>query len=151
MSKLLVAYFSKTGTTKAAAEKIARVADGDLFEIVTEKKYPVSYAATVIVGKKEQLMHEMPAIVSKVENFDQYDTIAIGFPVWWFTCPRAILSFLSQYDFAGKTVWPFCTHGGSGPKHSADDIRKACSGDVKDCLDANGLTDDAVRRWLYSE
>ena len=105
----------------------------------------------MIVGKKEQLMHEMPAIVSKVENFDQYDTIAIGFPVWWFTCPRAILSFLSQYDFAGKTVWPFCTHGGSGPKHSADDIRKACSGDVKDCLDANGLTDDAVRRWLYSE
>ena len=151
MSKLLVAYFSKSGITKAAAEKIARVGDGTLFEIVTEKKYPAGYAATVIVAKKEQLVHELPAIVSHVDDFESYDTVALGFPVWWFTCPRVILTFLSQYDFSGKKVLPFCTHGGSGPKNSAADIRRACKGDVKDCFDANGITDDAVRRWLYSE
>ena len=151
MSKLLVAYFSKSGITKAAAEKIARVGDGTLFEIVTEKKYPAGYAATVIVAKKEQLVHELPAIVSRVDDFESYDTIALGFPVWWFTCPRVILTFLSQYDFSGKKVLPFCTHGGSGPRKSADDIRAACAGDVKDCFDANGATDDAVRRWLAGE
>ncbi|MBP5211284.1 MAG: NAD(P)H-dependent oxidoreductase [Pyramidobacter sp.] len=96
MSKLLVAYFSKSGVTKAAAEKIARVGDGTLFEIVTEKKYPAGYAATVIVAKKEQLVHELPAIVSHVDDFESYDTVALGFPVWWFTCPRVILTFLTQ-------------------------------------------------------
>ena len=148
MSKMLVAYFSKSGTTKAVAEKIARVADCGLFPIVTEKKYPASYAATVIIGKKEQLTRELPKIVSTVEDFDAYDTIALGFPVWWFTCPRAVLSFLSQYDFAGKKVLPFCTHGGSGPRNSTRDIRAACKGDVAECFDANGATDDDVRRWL---
>jgi len=148
---MLIAYFSKTGTTKAAAEKIARVSGGDLFEIVTQKKYPESYVKTVIVGKKEQLTRELPALTTKVEDMAGYDAVALGFPVWWFTCPRAVLSFLSQYDFAGKTVYPFCTHGGSGPKNSTRDISAACSGDVKECLDANGLTDDGVRRWLGLE
>ena len=151
MSKLLVAYFSKSGITKAAAEKIARVGDGTLFEIVTEKKYPAGYAATVIVAKKEQLVHELPTIIPRVEDFASYDRIALGFPVWWFTCPQAILSFLSQYDFSGKKVLPFCTHGGSGPRKSAADIRAACAGDVRECFDANGATDDAVRRWLAAE
>ena len=151
MSKLLVAYFSKSGITRAAAEKIARVGDGTLFEIVTAKKYPAGYAATVIVAKKEQIVRELPEIVSHVDDFESYDTIALGFPVWWFTCPRAILSFLSQYDFSGKKVLPFCTHGGSGPRKSAADIRDACAGDVRECFDTNGATDDAVRRWLAGE
>ena len=151
MAKLLIAYFSKSGATRAKAEQIARVAGGDLFEIATEKVYPRSYAGTVIVAKKEQLAGELPALTGRVEDFAAYDRVALGFPVWWFTCPQAVVSFLSQYDFSGKTVWPFCTHGGSGPRRSAEKIRAHCAGDVKDCLDANKLTDEGVAEWLKTE
>ncbi len=151
MAKLLVAFFSHSGTTKRAAERIARVGGGDLFEIVPSKKYPSGYGATVIVAKKEQLLRQLPGIIGSVADFDSYDRVALGFPVWWFTCPRVVATFLSQYDFTGKTVLPFCTHGGSGPKRSARDIRALCAGEVKDCYDANGLTDDDARRWLNAE
>ncbi len=148
MAQLLIAYFSKSGATRLAAERIARVSGGDLFEIAPVKPYPAGYAASVFVAKKEQIFHELPEISGGVDNFGAYGAVALGFPVWWHTCPRVVATFLSRYDFSGKTVLPFCTHGGGGPARSARDIRALCAGDVRDCLDANGLTDDAARRWL---
>ena len=74
----------------------------------------------------------------------------IGFPIWWFTCPQLIKTFMESYDFTGKTVYPFCTHGGSGPKNSTRDIRSICPGaDVKECFDATkDLTDAKIKNWL---
>ncbi|MDY6030023.1 MAG: flavodoxin [Acidaminococcaceae bacterium] len=126
MSKILVAYFSKTGITAKAAAQIAKITGGELFEIKTEKKYPSSYWATVAAAKIEHFKKELPILQNKVENMDKYDTVFLGFPIWWFTCPNAVYSFLDAYDFEGKTILPFCTHGGSGPLHTAKDIRERC-------------------------
>ena len=148
--KILIAYFSKTGITKKAAEELAKMTGGTLHRIVPQKTYPDSYFATVAVAKWESLKGEKPALADKVEGIGGYDKILVGFPIWWFGCPQLIKTFMESYDFDGKKVYPFCTHGGSGPKNSTRDIKAICPGaDVKDCFDATkNLNKAAVEEWL---
>ena len=148
--KILIAYYSKTGNTKRAAEEIAKMTGGTLHRIVPQKTYPDSYFATVAVAKWESLKGEMPALADKVEGIGGYDKILVGFPIWWFGCPQLIKTFMESYDFDGKKVYPFCTHGGSGPKNSTRDIKAICPGaDVKGCFDATkNLNETAVKEWL---
>ena len=148
--KILIAYYSKTGNTKRAAEEIAKMTGGTLHRIVPQKTYPDSYFATVAVAKWESLKGEKPALADKVEGIGSYDKILVGFPIWWFGCPQLIKTFMQSYDFDGKKVYPFCTHGGSGPKNSTRDIKAICPGaDVKDCFDATkNLNEAAVKEWL---
>ncbi len=148
--KILIAYYSKTGNTKRAAEEIAKMTGGTLHRIVPQKTYPDSYFATVAVAKWESLKGEKPALADKVEGIGAYDKILVGFPIWWFGCPQLIKTFMESYDFDGKKVYPFCTHGGSGPKNSTRDIKAICPGaDVKDCFDATkSLNEAAVKEWL---
>ena len=148
--KILIAYYSKTGNTKRAAEEIAKMTGGTLHRIVPQKTYPDSYFATVAVAKWESLKGEKPALADKVEGIDAYDKILVGFPIWWFGCPQLIKTFMESYDFNGKKVYPFCTHGGSGPKNSTRDIKAICPGaDVKDCFDTTkNLNEAAVKEWL---
>lgn len=148
--KILIAYYSKTGNTKRAAEEIAKMTGGTLHRIVPQKTYPDSYFATVAVAKWESLKGEKPALADKVEGIGAYDKILVGFPVWWFGCPQLIKTFMESYDFDGKKVYPFCTHGGSGPKNSTRDIKAICpKADVKDCFDATkNLNEAAVKEWL---
>ena len=148
--KILIAYYSKTGNTKRAAEEIAKMTGGTLHRIVPQKTYPDSYFATVAVAKWESLKGEKPALADKVEGIGGYDKILVGFPIWWFGCPQLIKTFMERYDFDGKKVYPFCTHGGSGPKNSTRDIKAICPGaDVKDCFDATkNLNEAAVKEWL---
>ena len=148
--KILIAYYSKTGNTKRAAEEIAKMTGGTLHRIVPQKTYPDSYFATVAVAKWESLKGEKPALADKVEGIGSYDKILVGFPIWWFGCPQLIKTFMESYDFDGKKVYPFCTHGGSGPKNSTRDIKAICPGaDVKDCFDATkNLNEAAVKEWL---
>lgn len=152
-AKILVAYYSKTGHTKAAAQKIAKVTGGALHAITPQKSYPGNYLATVAVAKMEQLKGDKPALADKVKDFADYNTVLVGFPIWWFTCPQLIKTFMESYDFTGKTVYPFCTHGGSGPKNSTRDIKAICAGaDVKECFDATkDLTDAKIKKWLGLE
>ena len=124
--KILIAYYSKTGNTKRAAEEIAKMTGGTLHRIVPQKSYPDSYFATVAVAKWESLKGEKPALADKVEGIGGYDKILVGFPIWWFGCPQLIKTFMESYDFDGKKVYPFCTHGGSGPKNSTRDIKAIC-------------------------
>lgn len=113
----LVAYFSATGTTKAAAQKLAEVVDGDLHEIQPEQPY--TDADLDWNNKKSRSSVEMdnkssrPAIKNKVENMDQYTTVYIGYPIWWYIAPTIINTFVEQYNLEGKTVIPFFTSGGS--------------------------------------
>lgn len=116
-SKTLVAFFSATGTTMEAASKLAKVADADLFEIVPEVLYTPADLNWRDKSSRSTLEMEdkssRPAIASKVENMAQYDTVFVGYPIWWYIAPTIINTFLEQYDFTGKTVIPFFTSGGS--------------------------------------
>ena len=118
MSKTLVAYFSASGVTKSVAENLAKAAGADLFEIVPKQIY--TNADLNWQDKKSRSSVEMndrssrPAINSKVENISQYSHVFVGFPVWWYREPSIIDTFMESYDWAGITVIPFCTSGGSG-------------------------------------
>ena len=122
--KVLVAYFSWSGNTKYAAQYIAKKVGADEFEIITEKAYPTEYQPCTEVAKAEKEANARPAIKGKVENMEQYEVVFIGAPVWWYTGPMAIYTFMEQYDLKGKTVIPFCT-AYSGPSQTLKDIVKS--------------------------
>lgn len=91
-----------------------------------------------------------PAIANSIENIDEYDTIFIGYPIWWGTMPRIINTFLDTYDLSGKTIMPFCTSGGSGISSSVSAIKNACSdSDVKDGMRGAASTSSTqVKEWI---
>lgn len=108
--KMLIAYFSWGGNTQHVAEHIATLTGGTLFRIEPEKPYPTEYTPCTEVAKTEKEADARPAIKNKIENWEQYDTVFIGCPVWWWTAPMIINTFSESYDFKGKTVVPFCTY-----------------------------------------
>lgn len=120
--KILVAYFSWSGNTKDAAQYIAKKLGADEFEIKREKPYPTEYEPCREDAHAE--IGSRPAIVGKVENMEQFDVVFIGLPVWAGTAPMPVFTFLEQYDFAGKTVIPFCTCY-TAASRSLSDIAKA--------------------------
>lgn len=124
--KILIAYFSWSGNTREIAGQIGERVGGDLFEIKTVGAYPTEYRACTDIAKKEQNENARPALSTKVDNMADYDVVFIGYPIWWGTTPMALFTFFEQYDFSGKTIVPFCTHGGSGLSRSASDIAKLC-------------------------
>ncbi|MBR5352311.1 MAG: NAD(P)H-dependent oxidoreductase [Bacteroidales bacterium] len=129
MKKTLVAYFSATGTTRAAAERLAKEKDADLFEIAPE--VPYTSADLDWTNKQSRSTLEMkdktsrPAIKSTCTNIADYDTVWIGFPVWWYTAPTIINTFIEAHDLGGKTLCVFATSGGSNVDGSAADLKKA--------------------------
>ena len=122
--KVLVAYFSWSGNTKEAAHYIAQKVGAEEFEIIREKAYPKEYNACTEDAKAEKEAGERPAIKGKVENMAQYDVVFVCVPVWWYTAPMPVYTFLEQYDLSGKTVIPFCT-AYSGPSSTLRDIVSA--------------------------
>ena len=132
MSKTLVAYFSASGTTAKVAKKMAEAIGADLFEIKPETPY--SGADLNWQNKNSRSSVEMndrssrPAIAVKVADMPQYDVVFVGFPVWWYREPSIIDTFMESYDFAGKTVIPFATSGGSGLGDSAVNMQKLAKG-----------------------
>ncbi|MDR2192120.1 MAG: NAD(P)H-dependent oxidoreductase [Endomicrobium sp.] len=123
--KILVAYYSHSGNTKALAEIIQKQLDADIFEIQPSKPYPSSYHEVTEQGKKEVNSGYKPALKEKVKNISQYDTIIIGSPVWWGTIAPAVNTFISENDLSGKRVAVFVTHGGGGASRSLADVKKA--------------------------
>ena len=108
--KVLVAYFSWGGTTRRMAQAIQEVTNGDIFEIEPVVPYPTSYTPCTQVALEERDNDARPAIKDKVADWDNYDIVFIGCPVWWHTAPMIISTFAESYDFAEKTVIPFCTY-----------------------------------------
>ena len=117
--KILVAYFSHSGNTREIANQIHKILGGNIFEIQTVKPYPNDYNAVVNQARQELDSDYKPALKTKIENIKPYDLVFIGYPVWWGTFPAPVKTFLSEYDFSGKTIAPFCTHEGSGLGRSA--------------------------------
>ena len=114
------------GNMQYLAEFIGAETDGDLFQIITEKEYPTDYRDTTDLAAEEQENGERPALTSHVENMEQYDVIFLGYPNWWGTLPQAVVTFLEEYDFSGKTIIPYCSHGGSRLGSGPRDIAALC-------------------------
>ncbi|MDR3594370.1 flavodoxin [Clostridium sp.] len=129
MSKTLVAYFSVSGVTKKVAEKISIAAGADLYEIKSEDPYTKEDLNWNNKNSRSSIEmndpNSRPSIADRVDNFEEYDVIFVGFPIWWYIAPTIINTFIESYDFLGKTVVTFCTSGGSGLGNS-DKILKAC-------------------------
>ena len=131
-NKTLVAYFSATSTTMEAATKLARAIHADLHEIVPEAPY--TSADLNWNNKSSRSSVEMadkssrPAIANRVENMAQYDTVFVGFPIWWYIAPTIINTFLEQYDMTGKTIVPFFTSGGSGAGETLKYLKPSAPG-----------------------
>ena len=153
--RILVAFFSRAGenynvgfiekgNTAILAEMIAEETGGDLFEIRTVKVYPDDYEETKTIATAERENNERPELATTVENFEGYDVIFLGYPIWWAGMPMAMYTFMESYDFTGKTVIPFNTHEGSGTAGTVADIRNAMP-------DATVLDGFAVRGQVAQE
>lgn len=122
--KILVAYFSWSGNTKAVAEEIHKQVGGDIVEIVSATPYSETYSVTVAKAKAEQAANARPAISTKIADFDKYDVVFLGYPNWWGSFPMPVATFVETYKLDGKTVAPFFTHGGGGEQRCLSDLQK---------------------------
>lgn len=144
-SKILIAYFTAAensgvdavssasyttiggtaiGRLRAVADMIQENTDGDLFSIQTAVVYPADGGELIDYAAEEQDENARPELTSHIENLDQYDTIFVGFPTWWYDMPQALYSFFDEYDFAGKTIIPFNVHNGSRFSGTIDTINE---------------------------
>ena len=152
--KILVACFSASGVTKRVGKEIARIAGGDFYEITPKEIYTSDDLNwTKKTSRSSVEMNDpsaRPEIAGAVADMDAYDTVIVGFPIWWGVAPRIIETFLESYDFSGKTIVPFCTSGGSGVGRSDAALHKNVSGDVKweRGRQINRPNDNEIKTWL---
>lgn len=167
-SKSLVVYFSRSGenwnvgtvekgSTQLVAEYIADKTGAEIYRIEPVTPYPDSYSEMLKVAEEEQKENKRPEIKTPVDNWEQYDRIYLGYPIWDGDMPMIVYSFLESQDFSGKIIYPFDTHGGSGLAGTVDNIKNSAAGaDVMDGLgilgedvqkDFNSLT-DTIDSWL---
>lgn len=167
-NKALVVYYSRTGenyavgniaegNTAIVAKMIAAKTGADLFEVKTAKAYAADYTECTEEAKKELREDARPEIVGDVEDFAQYDTVYVGYPIWWGVPPMCVFTFIDRHDWSGKTVRPFATHEGSGLGGSVRALKKAMpAATVEDGLAIQGQTaqndrkaaEKAVDAWL---
>lgn len=143
--KTLIAYFSlidivpegadasahatpSIGNTESAAMEIQRQVGGDLFAIKTVQTYPVGHREASAIAEEEMRSDARPELSTHLDNMDEYDTVYIGYPIWWYIEPMAIRTFLDEYDFSGKTIIPFCTTMGAGVEESIENITSLADG-----------------------
>ncbi len=169
MPKVLTAYFSRRGenyfdgsirflekgNTEIIAEAISEATGSDLFEIETVKSYASDYHSCTVEAKEEFSQNARPPLAHDLADLSAYDTIFLGFPNWWGTCPMAVFTFLESHDFQGKRIIPFCTNEGSGMGRSEKDIARATTGaHVEEGLSIPGTLavawKEKARRWAKS-
>ena len=157
-SGMLIAYFSWGGNTRGIAEEIQSQTGADLFEITLVNPYSSDYNTVLDEAQRDQNEQARPKLASHVENMDDYDTIILGYPNWWASIPMPLASFLEEYVFSGKTIIPFCSHGGGRFGQSLTAIAKlapdaqmgeglsvhysggnSLPGDVSEWLEENGI------------
>ena len=154
--KVLVSYFSASGTTAKVAKNLAEAAGADLYEI--KPAVPYTHADLNWMDKKSRSSVEMndkssrPALADKDANIAAYDTILLGFPIWWYVAPTIINSFLESYDFTGKTIILFATSGGSGFGKTVQNLAPSCPGAmIKEGKLLNGRSSvDDLKKWVES-
>lgn len=148
--KVLIAYFSRTNNTKQIAENIQSYVGGDLFLIETAKDYPSEYHPATEVAKNEKEDNARPALKENVSNIADYDVIFVGFPIWWSDTPMAIATFLETHDLKGKTIIPFCSHGGGGVGEAFNRIKSLTpqSKNLEGLVQSGNGSKKNVENWL---
>ena len=157
MTKTLVAYFSASGVTKNIAQNLAKAADADLYEI--KPKVPYTDADLNWMDKNARSTVEMkdwnsrPEIVEDDAHIENYDTIFVGFPVWWYIAPTIINTFLEKYDFSNKKIVLFATSGGSGFGRAVENLKPSVS-DSTEIIEGKILNGnpsaDTLKAWIDS-
>lgn len=155
MKKILAAYFSASGVTAEAAKKLAKAAGADLYEI----KPAVPYTDKDLDWRNEQSRSSVemrsktsrPALADNNADISQYDTIFLGFPIWWYVAHTIINTFLESYDFSGKTIILFATSGGSGFGSTAKNLKSSVASDTNIIEGKiNNMSDESLRTWIES-
>jgi len=156
-TKILIVYYSHTGTTKSIAEKIQEKTGADMLEIKTLRTYPAEYSALTEEAKRELNANNLPALTGKAPDMSPYDLVLVGGPVWWYTVSTPVMSFLREADFAGRKAAAFCTHEGGVGKTFADFKKQAKNAVVLEGIDLyspwrarKGEVDKALDAWLGS-
>ena len=151
----LVAYFSASGITKSVAEKLAKVTNSDIYEIEPEVKYTSEdldwtnpKSRTTIEMKENKEFR--PPIKNKVDNIDIYNTIFLGFPIWWYTAPTIVNSFLESYDLKDKKIIVFATSGSSQLGETINDLKPSAPGAQFICGDRlnSSISEDDLKSWV---
>ena len=148
---MLIAYFSWSGDIKKVAAKIQGKTGGDLFEIDPVKAYSKDYNTCLKEAEKDKKEGAKPELKNHLSGLGSHDAVILAFPNWWYTIPRPVATFLSEYDFSGKTIAPVCSHGGGGVAEGVGDIKKlAPKASVTEPLvvKSGALSDDALAAWL---
>lgn len=153
MKKMLVAYFSCSGTTAELSKRIANIVNGDLFEIKPEIPYTLADLNWVDKHSRSTLEMEnessRPAIANKLSNMKDYDVVFIGFPVWWYIAPKIINTFLESYDFTQKIIVPFCTSHGSGVGKTDDSLFPSAPNAIfRPARVLNDVTERDLKEWI---
>ena len=153
MSKRLVAYFSASGVTAKVAENLADAIGADIFEIQPE--VPYTKADLNWMDKKSRSTIEMsdptsrPAIAAKRDNMDEYDTIFVGFPIWWYIAPTIINTFLEKYDLTGRKIVLFATSGGSGFGNTVKELQPSAPGaEIVEGKLLNRANKQEIENWV---
>jgi len=154
MSRKLVAYFSASGVTKKLSERISKIAGADLHEIVPKEIYTDEDLNWMNENSRSSIEMKnksfRPEISNKVDNMRDYDTIYVGFPIWWYLAPTIINTFLESYNLTGKTIIPFATSGESLMGNTNEELKNSCKGsilkegrrfDTKD-------SDEVIKNWI---
>lgn len=156
MRKTLVAYFSASGVTKGVAEKLAAATGRDLYEIKPAEPYTPADLNWNDKNSRSSVERNdpssRPALADHAADMAGYACIFLGFPIWWYTAPHIIRTFLESYDFAGKTIVLFATSGGSGLGQTAAELASSCPGaEIKSGKLLNGtLSEAALKQWAQS-
>ena len=154
--KILITYFSATGTTAKVANVLADAENAKLHEIEPTDRYTAADLNWTNKNSRSSVemadLSSRPAIANKVENMDEYDVIFVGFPIWWYVAPTIINTFLESYDLSGKTVVLFATSGGSGFGRTLERLEDSCSGAIlKEGKLFNGSVDkEELAKWAES-
>lgn len=151
--RILVAYFSMSGNTRLIAQDIQRMTGGDIFEIKAVGEYGPDFDSAVEQAREELRNGARPELRAKVADMQDYDVVFVGFPNWVGTMPMAVFSFLEQYDFTGKILVPFCTHGTGGIGNTISDLKKLnLDAEIREHIDfyRNDVknAEEPVRNWL---
>lgn len=155
-NKILIAYFSHWGHTKQFAEEIQRLTGGTLFKIRTSRYYSQEHDPCSRQAHQEQLADDRPVLTSRVANMDEYDTVLIGHPIWWYREPMVIRSFWETADFTDKVVIPFCTSGDVGIENTVEDTKHYLPGAIVKPglrLGTHTVADsrETIRKWLQAD
>ena len=147
--KTAVIYFSHTGVTKSLVEKFPLEEGDKTIELIPSVPYPKSYFKTLARAKAEIEGNVSVDLENAKQNLKEYERILIGFPIWFWTCPKAVTSYLSENNLKGKTIYPFCTSGGIQITEAVDEIKRTVDGaTVKKGKRFKRYSEEDLEKWL---